>query len=231
MGFPVAFWRLPYVADFGFHCPVCNCAHARIWTCAGLPAGRRKSGFYRALAVGRRGLRGTAAAPRRDAVEHRGGTAGERGAGRSAVHFLAVQSFPALAGHASGLERIFADDLGHESRHIDFQYAPDLSAGWRANCSVAAVVFCRAGEQFDGGIGAGFCGSADRDPFGVDGAFTVDGSYCGICGVELLGWVSAVAVAIAIGEGAEAGGVSLPGVQGIAAGWRVLAMQPVRAEV
>ena len=219
------------MADFGFRCLVCDCAHARIWTCAGLPAGRRKSGFYRALAFGWRGLRGTAAATGRDAVEHRGGAAGERGAGRGAVHFLAVQSFPALAGHASGLERIFADDLGDQSGDIDFQYAADLSAGWRADCSVAPVVFCRAGEQLDGGVGAGFCGSADRDLFGVAGAFTVDGSYCGVCGVELLDWVSAVAVVVAIGEGAEAGGVSLPGVPGIAAGGRVLAVQPVRAEI
>ena len=81
---------------------------ARVRPCAGLPASRRAGEPNRALAAGRRGLRGPAAPARGDALEHRGGAAGERGAGAGSDRAPA-------AGPRRGLGRVPCPTRTHSS--------------------------------------------------------------------------------------------------------------------
>ncbi len=117
------------------------------------PAGRWGAGkSNRPLALGRGGVCGPATPTRPNPVEHCRRAAGQRGADAGLGVAWAVATLPVGQPLAQRLH-VCRDPLGHQLRLTVLQHAADLSAGWRTDPAIAAVVCGGARAQSGGGDG------------------------------------------------------------------------------
>src|SRR5207342_1139440 len=116
--------------------------------CIGLPAGRWTRRQNRLMAAGRSRIRGSSGTAWRQLVEHLRRTASESGANARAGPGAARPSFSFWIVHFGprDLCAFFESDQSHT---VSLQRAAYLSAGWRENPALTAVVYRGAGAEPD----------------------------------------------------------------------------------